>query len=61
MFAKILSISDTLMWRYYTLLSFRSEADIAQLRPRSGRAQTRKDAKVMAKEITTRFHSAAAG
>ena len=31
MFAKVLSISDVLMWRWYTLLSFRSEADIAAL------------------------------
>ena len=61
MFAKILSISDTLMWRYYTLLSFRSEADIAKLRAEVEGGRNPKDAKVMlAKEITTRFHSAAA-
>lgn len=29
MFAKVLSISDVLMWRWFTLLSFRSEAEIA--------------------------------
>ena len=61
MFAKILSISDTLMWRYYTLLSFRSEADIAKLRAEVEGGRNPKDAKVMlAKEITTRFHNAAA-
>ena len=61
MFAKILSISDTLMWRYYTLLSFRSEAEIAKLKAEVEAGRNPKDAKVMlAKEITTRFHSAAA-
>ncbi len=61
MFAKLLSISDTLMWRYYTLLSFRSEAEIAALKAEVEAGRNPKDAKVMlATEITTRFHSAAA-
>ena len=61
MFAKCLSISDTLMWRWYTLLSFRSEAEIAALRAEGEGGRNPKDAKVMlAKEITARFHSAAA-
>ena len=61
MFAKVLSISDTLMWRWYTLLSFRSEAEIAALRAEVEGGRNPKDAKVMlAKEITARFHSAAA-
>ncbi len=61
MFAKVLSISDTLMWRYFTLLSFRSEAEIAKLRAEVAGGRNPKDAKVMlAKEITARFHSAAA-
>jgi len=61
MFAKLLSISDTLMWKYFTLLSFRSEADIAALKTEVEAGRNPKDAKVMlAKEITTRFHSAAA-
>jgi tyrosyl-tRNA synthetase len=61
MFAKLLSISDTLMWDYFTLLSFRSEAEIAQLKAEIEGGRNPKDAKVMlAKEITTRFHSAAA-
>ncbi|MEK8032970.1 tyrosine--tRNA ligase [Ideonella sp. DXS29W] len=61
MFAKLLSISDTLMWDYFTLLSFRSEADIAKLKAEIEGGRNPKDAKVMlAKEITTRFHSAAA-
>ena len=61
MFAKVLSISDTLMWRWYTLLSFRSEADIAALKAEVAGGRNPKDAKVMlAKEITARFHNAAA-
>lgn len=61
MFAKLLSISDTLMWRYYTLLSFRSEEEIAALKAEVEAGRNPKDAKVMlAKEITTRFHGAAA-
>ncbi|MEO5669474.1 MAG: tyrosine--tRNA ligase [Ramlibacter sp.] len=61
MFAKVLSISDDLMWRWYTLLSFRSEAEIAALKNEVDGGRNPKDAKVMlAKEITTRFHSARA-
>lgn len=61
MFAKILSISDELMWRWYTLLSFRSEAGIAALKAEVAAGRNPKDAKVaLAKEITARFHSAAA-
>ena len=59
MYAKVLSISDVLMWKWYTLLSFRSEADIAALKTEVEGGRNPKDAKVMlAKEITTRFHSA---
>ncbi len=61
MFAKVMSISDTLMWRWYTLLSFRSEAEIAALRKDIDGGRNPRDAKVaLAKEITARFHSAAA-
>ena len=61
MFAKVLSISDVLMWRWYTLLSFKSEADIVALQAEVAAGRNPKDAKVaLAKEITTRFHSAAA-
>ena len=61
MFAKVLSISDVLMWKWYTLLSFRSEADIAALKAEVGAGRNPKDAKVaLAKEITARFHNAAA-
>jgi tyrosyl-tRNA synthetase len=61
MFAKVMSISDTLMWRWYTLLSFRSEADIAALRRQVEGGANPRDAKVaLAQEITARFHSAQA-
>ncbi|MDP1568196.1 MAG: tyrosine--tRNA ligase, partial [Polaromonas sp.] len=61
MFAKVLSISDVLMWKWFTLLSFKSEADIAALKKEVEGGRNPKDAKVMlAKEITARFHDAAA-
>jgi tyrosyl-tRNA synthetase len=61
MYAKILSISDDLMWNWYTLLSFQSEAAIAALKAEVASGRNPKDAKVLlAKEITTRFHCAAA-
>jgi tyrosyl-tRNA synthetase len=61
MFAKVMSISDTLMWRWYTLLSFRTEAEIAALRREVEAGRNPRDAKVMlGREITARFHGAAA-
>jgi tyrosyl-tRNA synthetase len=49
------------MWRWYTLLSFRSEAEIARLRTEVEGGRNPRDAKVaLAKEITARFHSAQA-
>jgi tyrosyl-tRNA synthetase len=61
MFAKVLSVNDVLMWRWYTLLSFKSMAEIEALKKEVADGRNPKDAKVMlAKEITARFHSAAA-
>ena len=61
MFAKTLSISDDLMWDWYTLLSFKSLDEIAALKAGVEAGRNPKDAKVMlAKEITARIHSAAA-
>ena len=61
MFAKVLSISDELMWRWFLLLSWRPESEIAALKCDVEQGRNPKDAKVMlAKEIATRFHSAAA-
>ena len=60
MFAKVLSISDTLMWRWYTLLSFQTLEAIAALKAEVEGGRNPRDAKVMlAKEITARFHNAA--
>jgi len=61
MFAKVLSISDDLMWDWFTLLSFMSLPEIAALKLEIEGGRNPKDAKVMlAKEITARFHSGAA-
>jgi tyrosyl-tRNA synthetase len=61
MFAKVLSISDELMWRWFTLLSFRAEAEIAALQREVEGGRNPKDAKVLlAREITARFHGAKA-
>lgn len=61
MFAKTLSISDELMWKWYTLLSFRSLEEIAALKAEVAGGRNPKDAKVLlAKELTARFHSAQA-
>src|ERR1700733_3836784 len=58
MFAKLLSINDTLMWKYFTLLSFRPEAEVAALKREVEAGRNPKDAKVLlAKEVTTRFHN----
>ncbi|WP_423201062.1 tyrosine--tRNA ligase [Corticibacter populi] len=61
MFAKVLSISDALMWDWYPLLSFRPLAEIEVLRAEVAQGRNPKDIKVLlAKEITARFHSAQA-
>jgi tyrosyl-tRNA synthetase len=61
MFAKTLSISDVLMWRWFDLLSFRSESELARLRDEVAGGRNPKEAKVaLARELVTRFHSAVA-
>ncbi len=61
MFAKVLSISDEMMWRYYELLSFRPLEEIAGFRKEAQEGRNPRDIKVMlAQEIVTRFHSAQA-
>ncbi|MCD0504198.1 tyrosine--tRNA ligase [Bordetella petrii] len=58
MFGKLMSISDTLMWRYFELLSFRSLDDIAALKAGIDAGANPRDAKVaLAQEIVARFHS----
>ena len=61
MFGKLMSISDDMMWKYYDLLSFRSIAEIAQVRAEVAGGANPRDAKVaLGKEIVARFHSAQA-
>jgi tyrosyl-tRNA synthetase len=56
-FGKLMSISDELMWRYYELLSFRSSAEIAELRQQVAKGRNPRDVKFeLAKEIVERFH-----
>jgi tyrosyl-tRNA synthetase len=61
MFARLMSISDDLMWRYFLLLSFRGLDEIERLKAQCAQGRNPREAKVMlAKEIVTRFHDAAA-
>jgi tyrosyl-tRNA synthetase len=56
-FGKLMSVSDVLMWRYYDLLSFRGNAEIAQLRKEVAEGRNPRDVKVLlAQEIVARFH-----
>ncbi|MBI2733395.1 MAG: tyrosine--tRNA ligase, partial [Aquabacterium sp.] len=58
MFGKLMSISDDLMWKYFTLLSFRPMDDIARLKAECAAGRNPRDAKVMlGQEIVARFHS----
>lgn len=62
MLGKIMSISDTLMWRYYDLLSFRPLQEIAELRRAVAEGANPRDIKLtLGEEIVARFHGAAAG
>lgn len=62
MFGKVMSISDTLMWRYYELLSFRPLAEVAALRQGADEGQNPRDIKMLlAAEIVDRFHGPGAG
>ncbi|WP_290903328.1 tyrosine--tRNA ligase [Aquabacterium sp.] len=61
MFGRLMSVSDDLMWSYFTLLSFRSLDDIAQLQAECAAGRNPRDAKVaLGQEIVARFHGAAA-
>ena len=60
MFGKLMSISDDLMWQYYTLLSFRPLAEIDLMKQEIALGRNPRDCKVMlAQEIVARFHSQA--
>jgi len=61
MFGKLMSISDDLMWRYFDLLSFRPNADLAKFRVEIAAGRNPMDVKfALALEITERFHSSSA-
>ncbi len=56
-FGKLMSISDTLMWRYFELLSFRPLAEIAALRAQIEQGRNPRDVKFeLARELVARFH-----
>jgi len=57
MYGKLMSISDDLMWRYFDLLSFRSNEDIEGLKRRVGQGENPRDIKILlAEELVERFH-----
>jgi tyrosyl-tRNA synthetase len=61
MFGKLMSISDTLMWRYFELLSFRPLGEIAALKRAVDEGRNPRDVKFeLASEIVARFHDLAA-
>lgn len=61
MFGKLMSISDDLMWQYFTLLSFRPMSEIDLMKEEVALGRNPRDCKVaLAQEIVTRFHSQAA-
>ena len=62
MFGKVMSISDDLMWRWFDLLSFRANAELAALREQVAGGRNPRDVKFeLGVEIVDRFHGAGAG
>jgi tyrosyl-tRNA synthetase len=60
MFGKIMSVSDDLMWNYFDLLSSRTTAEIASLKTQVREGANPRDIKAeLAREIITRYHTAA--
>ncbi len=58
MFGKVMSISDDLMWNWYTLLSFKSLGDIEALKKACANGENPRNAKVaLAQELVARFHN----
>ena len=57
-FGKVMSVSDDLMWRYYELLSFRADSEIAQFKADIAAGRNPRDIKVLlAQELVARFHT----
>ena len=62
MFGKIMSISDELMWRWFELLSFMPEEDIAKLKDEMKKGKNPRDIKfILAEELVDRFHKEGEG
>jgi tyrosyl-tRNA synthetase len=62
MFGKVMSVSDTLMWRWYELLSFRPLSEVAALRASIDGGANPRDVKMaLGIEIVDRFHGAGSG
>jgi tyrosyl-tRNA synthetase len=62
MFGKLMSVSDDLMWRYFDLLSFRTNAEIEQLKQACAAGRNPRDVKFeLGVEIVDRFHGPGAG
>jgi tyrosyl-tRNA synthetase len=62
MFGKLMSVSDDLMWRWFDLLSFRTNAEIGRLRQACADGANPRDAKFeLGVEIVDRFHGPGAG
>jgi len=61
MFGKLMSISDEMMWRYFDLLSFRSNAELAAFKQQVADGANPRDIKfLLCEEIVERFHDRAA-
>ena len=62
MFGKIMSISDDLMWRYFDLLSFKSDKEIQTLKINMSKGENPRNIKfILSEEIVDRFHGADSG
>ena len=62
MYGKVMSISDELMWRYFELLSFKSNAEIDGFKDQVTAGTNPRDVKVqLAIELVDRFHGGGAG
>ena len=58
MFGKIMSVSDDLMWRYFSLLSFKSSEEISNLKEEVEEGANPRDIKfLLAEEIVERFNN----
>ncbi len=61
MYTKLLSLPDSMIWRYFELLSFRSLDEIGQLKEEVEQGRNPQEIKdLFAREVIERFHDAAA-